>query len=258
MGRIVRPTLALVLALFARPGPALGPAATSPPVEIVAITVALSTDYEVILISRIAEHYRRTGDNRGAVVDGIEHTGSVITSAAAIMVAVFCGFALADLPPLKQLGVGLAVAVVLDATVVRGVLVPAAMAVMGRGNWWWPVHRGLRSSRRSARTTRQLATSTAEGRTAASHAAATRRPAPAAAGSGHARRRSRRRRCSRPGRGCRRWAGRSRGGWSRCRSRRGRRCSRRCPACRRPARRRRGGPSGRGARWRRRSRRGRS
>jgi RND superfamily putative drug exporter len=108
------------------------------PITIVAITVALSTDYEVILISRIAEHYRRTGDNRGAVVSGIEHTGSVITSAAAIMVAVFAGFALAGLLPVKQLGVGLAVAVILDATVVRGVLVPAAMAVMGRGNWWWP------------------------------------------------------------------------------------------------------------------------
>jgi len=108
------------------------------PITIVAITVALSTDYEVILISRIAEHYRRTGDNRGAVVSGIEHTGSVITSAAAIMVAVFAGFALAGLPPLKQLGVGLGLAVLLDATVVRGVLVPAAMAVMGRGNWWWP------------------------------------------------------------------------------------------------------------------------
>jgi uncharacterized membrane protein YdfJ with MMPL/SSD domain len=108
------------------------------PITIVAITVALSTDYEVILISRIAEHYRRTGDNRGAVVAGIEHTGSVITSAAAIMVAVFAGFALADLLPVKQLGVGLGLAVLLDATVVRGVLVPAAMAVMGRRNWWWP------------------------------------------------------------------------------------------------------------------------
>jgi uncharacterized membrane protein YdfJ with MMPL/SSD domain len=108
------------------------------PITVIAITVALSTDYEVILISRIAERYRLTGDNRGAVVSGIEHTGSVITSAAAIMIAVFAGFAQADLLPVKQLGVGLALAVFLDATVVRGVLVPAAMAVMGRGNWWWP------------------------------------------------------------------------------------------------------------------------
>jgi uncharacterized membrane protein YdfJ with MMPL/SSD domain len=108
------------------------------PVTVVAITVALSTDYEVMLISRIAEHYRRTGDNRASVVEGVGHTGGVITSAGVIMIAVFLGFALADLPPLKQLGVGLGIAVFLDATVVRGVLVPAAMAVMGRGNWWWP------------------------------------------------------------------------------------------------------------------------
>jgi RND superfamily putative drug exporter len=108
------------------------------PITVVAITVALSTDYEVILISRIAERYRRTGDNRDAVLHGVSRTGGVITSAAAIMIAVFTGFALADLAPLKQLGVGLALAVFLDATVVRGVLVPAAMVVMGRGNWWRP------------------------------------------------------------------------------------------------------------------------
>ncbi|MCW2740319.1 MAG: hypothetical protein JWR45_741, partial [Blastococcus sp.] len=111
------------------------------PITMVAITVALSTDYEVLLISRIAEVYRRTGNNRGAIIEGLRHTGSVINSAALIMAAVFAGFALADLPPLKQLGVGLAIAVVLDATLVRGVLVPAAMAIMGRGNWWWPTRR---------------------------------------------------------------------------------------------------------------------
>jgi RND superfamily putative drug exporter len=137
----------LLLLVTTRLGAALigasGPEDVHPivPITIVAITVALSTDYEVILISRIAEHYRRTGDNRAAVVSGIEHTGSVITSAAAIMVGVFAGFALADMLPVKQLGVGLGLAVFLDATVVRGVLVPAAMAVMGRGNWWWPGQR---------------------------------------------------------------------------------------------------------------------
>src|SRR6516164_7521485 len=137
----------LLLLVTTRLGAALigasGPEDIHPivPITIVAITVALSTDYEVILISRIAEHYRRTGDNRAAVVSGIEHTGSVITSAAAIMVGVFAGFALADMLPVKQLGVGLGLAVFLDATVVRGVLVPAAMAVMGRGNWWWPGQR---------------------------------------------------------------------------------------------------------------------
>ena len=123
------------------------------PITIVAITVALSTDYEVILISRISEHYKRTGDNKGAVVAGIENTGSVITSAAAIMVAVFAGFALADLPPLKQLGVGLGLAVFLDATIVRGMLVPAAMAVMGKGNWFWPSRPVLRRRTPSAAAT---------------------------------------------------------------------------------------------------------
>ena len=108
------------------------------PVTVIAITVALSTDYEVMLISRIREHYARTFDNRGSVVEGVGRTGGVITSAAIIMIAVFLGFALADLGPLKQLGVGLGLAVFLDATVVRGILVPAAMAVMGRANWWWP------------------------------------------------------------------------------------------------------------------------
>jgi predicted RND superfamily exporter protein len=137
----------LLLLVTTRLGAALigasGPEDIHPivPITIVAITVALSTDYEVILISRIAEHYRRSGDNRAAVVAGIEHTGSVITSAATIMVGVFAGFALADMLPVKQLGVGLGLAVFLDATVVRGVLVPAAMAVMGRGNWWWPGQR---------------------------------------------------------------------------------------------------------------------
>lgn len=108
------------------------------PITIVAITVALSTDYEVILIGRMRETYEASGDNRAAVVAGVEHTGGVITSAGAIMVAVFVGFAMADLAPLKQLGVGLAIAVLLDATIVRAVLVPSAMAVMGTRNWWWP------------------------------------------------------------------------------------------------------------------------
>jgi RND superfamily putative drug exporter len=108
------------------------------PITVVAITVALSTDYEVILIGRIRENYERTGANQESIVAGVGHTGGVITSAAGIMVAVFAGFAIADLPPLKQLGVGLAVAVLIDATVVRGILVPSAMAAMGKANWWWP------------------------------------------------------------------------------------------------------------------------
>jgi RND superfamily putative drug exporter len=114
------------------------------PVTIVAIVVALSTDYEVILISRIAEVYRETADNTRAIVTGVAQTGRVISSAAAIMVAVFFGFALSDVTPLRQLGVGLAFAVLVDATVVRGVLVPASMQLMGRWNWWFP-RVGLRS-----------------------------------------------------------------------------------------------------------------
>ncbi|GAA2792842.1 MMPL family transporter [Crossiella cryophila] len=108
------------------------------PITIVSVVIALSTDYEVILISRIAERYRETGDNTGSIIDGVARTGRVISSAAAIMIAIFFGFALSDVTPLKQLGVGLAFAVLIDATVIRGVLVPASMQLMGRWNWWFP------------------------------------------------------------------------------------------------------------------------
>jgi RND superfamily putative drug exporter len=113
------------------------------PVTIVAIVVALSTDYEVILISRIAEVYHAGADNTEAIIAGVGRTGRVISSAAAIMIAVFFGFALSDVTPLRQLGVGLAFAVLIDATVVRGVLVPASMQLMGRWNWWFPSTRSL-------------------------------------------------------------------------------------------------------------------
>jgi RND superfamily putative drug exporter len=108
------------------------------PVTILAIIVALSTDYEVILLSRVAEGWERDGDNRASIVEGIADTGGIITGAAAVMIAVFVGFGIAALQPLKQLGVGLALAVFIDATVVRAVLVPAAMTLMGRWNWWRP------------------------------------------------------------------------------------------------------------------------
>jgi RND superfamily putative drug exporter len=108
------------------------------PITIVVIVIALATDYEVILISRIAERYAATGDNTRAIVNGVSHTGRVISSAAAIMIAVFFGFALSEVTPLKQIGVGLALAVLIDATLIRGVLVPASMQIMGRWNWWFP------------------------------------------------------------------------------------------------------------------------
>ena len=111
------------------------------PLTIVAIVMALTTDYEVLLLSRVAERYRETGDNRVSVIYGMGRTGRVITSAAAIMIAVFFGFALADLPTLKYLGIGLALSVFLDATIVRGVMVPAAMQLMGSLNWWRPTFR---------------------------------------------------------------------------------------------------------------------
>jgi len=95
-------------------------------------------DYEVFLLSRIREDWARTGDSHGSVVRGLSATGRVISSAAAIMVAVFLGFASEVDVVVKQLGVGMAVAILLDATVVRMVLVPATMSLLGRWNWWVP------------------------------------------------------------------------------------------------------------------------
>jgi RND superfamily putative drug exporter len=95
-------------------------------------------DYEVFLLTRIREEYDRTGDNRRAVADGLAATGRVISAAAAIMVCVFGAFVLGDDRGLKLFGFGLATAVLIDATIVRLVLVPAAMELMGDANWWAP------------------------------------------------------------------------------------------------------------------------
>ncbi|GAA1543558.1 MMPL family transporter [Actinomadura kijaniata] len=103
-----------------------------------AVLFGISMDYEVFLLSRVREEWLRTGDARGSVATGLAATGRLITSAALIMVAVFLGFALDPGLVIKQMGVGLAVAVALDATVVRMVLVPATMALLGRANWWLP------------------------------------------------------------------------------------------------------------------------
>jgi RND superfamily putative drug exporter len=92
----------------------------------------------VFLLTRIRDEWRRTGDNATAVADGLAFTGRVITAAAAIMVCVFGSFVLGDLRVLKVFGLGLAVAVFVDATVVRSVLVPATMELLGRANWWFP------------------------------------------------------------------------------------------------------------------------
>jgi RND superfamily putative drug exporter len=111
--------------------------ALTPPL-ILAIVFGLSMDYEVFLLSRIKERYNETHDNRAAVAGGLADSAKTITSAAVIMVLVFLIFAMAGLPQVKEIGVGLAVAIFLDATVVRLVLVPATMELMGDFNWWVP------------------------------------------------------------------------------------------------------------------------
>ncbi len=108
------------------------------PMLMFAIVFGLSMDYEVFLLSRVREHYDATGDNDTAVVHGLASTARVITSAALIMVSVFVGFAFGDDPTVKMLGLGLASAIFVDATLVRMVLVPAAMSLMGDANWWLP------------------------------------------------------------------------------------------------------------------------
>jgi len=103
-----------------------------------AIVFGLSMDYEVFLLSRIKEEYDRSGDNAQAVADGLAATARVITAAAAIMFCVFGSFVLGHERALKLFGMGLAVAVLVDATIVRLVLVPATMELLGDRNWWLP------------------------------------------------------------------------------------------------------------------------
>ncbi len=108
------------------------------PMMLFAITFGLSMDYEVFLLSRMKEEYDRTGDNADAVADGLAVTARVITAAALIMVCVFSAFVLGDDRSLKLFGLGLASAVLVDATIVRMVLVPATMELLGDRNWWLP------------------------------------------------------------------------------------------------------------------------
>ncbi len=117
----------------------------STPILMFAILFGLSMDYEVFLLSRIRERYLVTGDNTRAVAEGIGITGGIITGAALIMVAVFGAFALSSVTLIKALGFSMALAVLIDATIVRGILVPAFMRVMGSVNWWAPrwVQRGV-------------------------------------------------------------------------------------------------------------------
>ncbi|HEX6711797.1 MAG TPA: MMPL family transporter [Thermoleophilaceae bacterium] len=111
--------------------------ALTPPL-LLAITFGLSMDYEVFLLSRIRERYEATGDSRTAVAQGLAASAKTISSAALIMVAVFAVFAGTGVASVKEIGLGLAVAIALDATVVRLILVPATMELMGKWNWWLP------------------------------------------------------------------------------------------------------------------------
>ncbi|MEN8237939.1 MAG: MMPL family transporter [Actinomycetota bacterium] len=108
------------------------------PMFMFAVLFGLSMDYEVFLLSRVREEYLITGDNDASVIHGIASTARVITSAALIMISVFLGFVLGDDPTIKMVGLGLATAIFVDATIVRLVLVPATMKLMGDANWWIP------------------------------------------------------------------------------------------------------------------------
>jgi trehalose monomycolate/heme transporter len=116
------------------------------PIFLFALLFGLSMDYEVFLLSRIREEWDRRHDNEQAVAYGLEHTGRIITAAAIIMVAAFAGFVAGSFPALQEFGLGLSAAIVLDATVVRAILVPATMKLLGRWNWYLPepVRRALR------------------------------------------------------------------------------------------------------------------
>jgi len=125
------------------------------PLFLFAILFGLSMDYQVFLLSRIKERYDQTGNTREAVGHGLGRTGSIITGAAAIMAAVFFGFATARSVIIQAVGIGIGLAVVIDATIVRALLVPATMRLMGRWNWWAPaplasLHRRLGLAERSS------------------------------------------------------------------------------------------------------------
>lgn len=109
-----------------------------PPV-LFCVLFGISTDYEVFLLTRVQEEYRRTGSNEESVAVGLEETGRIITSAALVMIVVFGAFAFARLVVIKEVGLGLAAAVAIDATLIRALLVPATMRLLGRWNWWLPL-----------------------------------------------------------------------------------------------------------------------
>src|SRR5882724_10672249 len=108
------------------------------PVLMLAIIFGLSMDYEVFLLSRVRERYDLTGDNTTAVASGLQRTGGIITSLAFLLVIVVGAFSASGITFIKLMGVGMIIALVVDATVVRILLVPATMRLLGRANWWAP------------------------------------------------------------------------------------------------------------------------
>jgi RND superfamily putative drug exporter len=108
------------------------------PILMFCIAFGLSMDYEVFLLSRIKEEHDRTGDNVTSVAVGLEHTGRIVTAAALLLSIVFIAFATSGVTFIKMFGIGLTIAVVMDATLIRGTLVPAFMRLAGEANWWAP------------------------------------------------------------------------------------------------------------------------
>jgi uncharacterized membrane protein YdfJ with MMPL/SSD domain len=111
---------------------------TTTPILMFCVVFGLSMDYEVFLLSRVREEYVRTKNNTTSVIVGLASTARVITSAALIMIFVFLGFVAGEDPIIKMMGLGLAIAVLVDATIVRTLLVPASMRLLGDANWWFP------------------------------------------------------------------------------------------------------------------------
>ncbi|GAA4701982.1 MMPL family transporter [Phytohabitans rumicis] len=110
----------------------------SNPILMLAVLFGLATDYEVFLLSRVREEWDRTGDNTASVAHGLQHTGRIITAAALLLIIVVAGFATGGIVFIKLIGIGMIVAIVVDATLVRALLVPATMRLLGRWNWWSP------------------------------------------------------------------------------------------------------------------------
>ncbi|MEV4532223.1 MMPL family transporter [Asanoa sp. NPDC049518] len=110
----------------------------SNPILMLAVLFGLATDYEVFLLSRVREEWDRTGDNTASVASGLQHTGRIITAAALLLTVVVAGFASGGIAFIKLIGVGMIVAIIVDATLVRLLLVPATMRLLGRWNWWAP------------------------------------------------------------------------------------------------------------------------